>query len=157
MKSNLLIALLLLASGCEILEEDLSRDRVSVLAPADEVVLGAGNVMFRWQKLPHAVGYEFRAVSPSFDRAERIVADTVIRADSLGRSFGCALLLEAGDYQWSVTAFNGGYASRTEVRSLRIESSAPEMIGLPPNAEFPATVEFSATDEMPHGVTLLVR
>lgn len=126
MKAKVLIALSLLASvGCEVLEEDISGTEVSVVAPADRVVLPAGEVAFRWRRLQYASGYEFRAVCPTFENAGHIVADTVIYADSLGRGYGCSLTLEEGDYEWSVTAFNGGYASRTVIRSLRV-GSAPE-------------------------------
>lgn len=68
----------------------------------------------------YAAGYEFTVVSPSFSAAERVVADTVIWADTLARSYGFRADLAAGAYEWSVTGFNGGYRTRTEVRSLTV-------------------------------------
>lgn len=51
-------------------------------------------------------------------------SDTVIYADSLARSYGCRVELTAGEYEWSVTGFNGGYRTRTEVRSLTVTAPA---------------------------------
>lgn len=109
MKKLLPLLFLLLSVGCEVLEEDISHDRVPVVAPADKVSVAAGTVDFRWAAVEYATGYEFTAVSPSFAAAGRVVADTVIRADTLARRFGCRLSLPVGEYEWCVTGFNGGY------------------------------------------------
>ena len=90
MKKLLPLLFLLLSVGCEVLEEDISHDRVPVVAPADKVSVAAGTVDFRWAAVEYATGYEFTAVSPSFAAAGRVVADTVIRADTLALSAaGC--------------------------------------------------------------------
>lgn len=120
MKTLLLLSFLLLAAGCEVLEEDISNKKVPVIAPADRVSTAAGTVDFRWAAVEYAVGYEFTVVSPSFSAAGRVVADTVIYADTLARRFGCRLTLAEGEYEWSVAGFNGGYRTRTEVRSLSV-------------------------------------
>lgn len=124
MKKLFPLLLALLAIGCEVLEEDISDRQVRITAPADRVSIASGVVGFRWAATQYAAGYEFRLVAPSFAAAGRIVADTVIRADSLARSYGCRIELAAGEYEWSVTGFNGGYRTRTEVRSLTV--TAPE-------------------------------
>ena len=116
MKKLLPLLFLLLSVGCEVLEEDISHDRVPVVAPADKVSVAAGAVDFRWAAVEYATGYEFTAVSPSFAAAGRVVADTVIRADTLG----CRLSLPAGEYEWCVTGFNGGYKTPGEIRSLTV-------------------------------------
>lgn len=55
------------------------------------------------------------------------MADTVIYADSLSRSYGCRVELTAGEYEWSITGFNSGYKTRTGVRSLTVvDSENPE-------------------------------
>lgn len=123
MKRLLPLLLALLTAGCEVLEEDISGREVRIAAPADNVTVTPGVVAFRWQAVDHAAGYEFTVVAPSFAAAERIVADTVLRADSLARSYGCRVDLAEGEYQWSVRAFNGGYTTRTEVRSLTVVAS----------------------------------
>lgn len=123
MKRLLPLLLALLTAGCEVLEEDISGREVRIVAPADNVTVTPGVVAFRWQAVDHAAGYEFTLVAPSFAAAGRIVADTVIRADTLARNYGCRVELEAGEYQWSVRGFNGGYTTRTEVRSLTVVAS----------------------------------
>lgn len=120
MKKLLPLLSLLLAVGCEVLEEDISHKEVPVVAPADKVTAKAGSIGFRWEAVAYAVGYEFTVVSPSFAAAARVVADTVIYADTLDRRFGCRLTLGEGEYEWSVAGFNGGYKTRREVRRLTI-------------------------------------
>ncbi|WP_418678428.1 hypothetical protein [Alistipes finegoldii] len=120
MKTLTIFFLMLLAAGCELLEEDISDKKVPVIAPADRVSTAAGTVDFRWAAVEYAAGYEFTVVSPSFSAAGRVVADTVIYADTLVRRFGCRLTLAEGEYEWSVAGFNGGYRTRAEVRSLTV-------------------------------------
>lgn len=139
MKKLLPLLFVLLTAGCEVLEEDISGREVSVLAPADGVSVVAGKVDFRWLATACAAGYEFTVVAPSFAAAERIVADTVLRADTLARSYGCRVDLAAGEYEWSVRGFNGGYTTRTETRALTVIAAET-----PDEPETPATPESPA-------------
>lgn len=120
MQKLLLILFVFLIAGCEVLEEDISGKKVRIIAPADRVSVTAGQVDFRWLAVEYAVGYEFTVVTPSFAAAERVMVDTVILSDTLGRRFGCRLLLSEGDYEWSVRGFNSGYTTRSEVRRLTV-------------------------------------
>lgn len=130
MKQLFLFSILLLfAVSCEILEEDISGRRVAVIAPTDGAAVPAGEIRFRWQAVDGAAGYALRVVSPSFADAARLIADTLVTADTLGaaRSYGCRLMLEAGNYEWMVSAFNSGYETRSETLRLTIaEEPAPE-------------------------------
>ena len=59
----------------------------------------------------------------------RIVADTLLAADTLGlaRSYGCRLRLEAGRYEWTVAAFNSGYETSSPALRLTVaEEPVPE-------------------------------
>lgn len=121
--------LLLFAVSCEILEEDISGRRVAVIAPTDGAAVPAGEIRFRWQAVDGAAGYALRVVSPSFADAARLIADTLVTADTLGaaRSYGCRLRLDVGQYEWTVSAFNSGYETRSETLRLTIaEEPAPE-------------------------------
>ncbi|WP_295940250.1 hypothetical protein [uncultured Alistipes sp.] len=120
MKHLLFILCLLLTAGCEVLEEDISRKTVPIVAPVDKVSVQAGNVDFRWLAVEYAAGYELTVVAPSFAAAGRVVIDTVIYADTLDRRFGCRVALTQGEYEWSVTGFNGGYKTRTVERRLTV-------------------------------------
>lgn len=136
MKKLLPLLFVLLTAGCEVLEEDISGKEVRIVAPADRVCVTAGTVDFRWQAVDHAAGYEFTVVAPSFAAAGRVVADTVIYADTLARSYGCRVNLAEDEYQWSVRAFNGGYTTRTEVRTLTVVAAeSPEDPATPKSPE----------------------
>ena len=118
--------LLLSCIACDILEEDISKDRVWIIAPTDKSLTEAGLVQFRWQGVEYATGYEFTLVSPSFEEADRLVADTVIFADSLARSYGFKATLRAGRYQWRVRAFNSGYNCVSEINTLNVVNGEAE-------------------------------
>lgn len=127
----LLFMWLLLAASCEILEEDISRQEVNVVAPADNITVEAGRVDFRWLAMERISGYEFTLVGPSFSAAERVVVDTVIYADTLDRRFGCRVMLDEGKYEWSVSGFNAGYKTCTQIRSLHVIAPAtPEVFDI---------------------------
>ena len=100
--------LLLSAVACGVLEEDISGDRIWIVGPAERAEVPAGAVEFRWKAVPYAAEYELTLMSPSFGEG-RIVADTVLRVDTLGsRSYGCRMELGGGEYEWRVAAFNPG-------------------------------------------------
>lgn len=127
----LFFPILFLTVSCEILEEDISGCAVTTIAPVDNAEVPAGNVMFRWQVVDHATGYELCVVTEG-----RIVADTLLRADTLdlARSYGCRLQLEEGRYEWTVTAFNSGYETRSTTLCLTV-AEEPEKSDNPKPAE----------------------
>ena len=128
MKRRLLIllALGLTAIGCEILDEDISGARIRVLAPVAGAEVPEGTVVFTWEALDNASGYVFTLVSPSFDAAGQVVADTVIYADTLARHFGCRAVLAPGPYEWRIQGFNSGYESRSRQLSLTVTAVQTE-------------------------------
>lgn len=129
--------LLSLCAACDILEEDLSGRSVHVMAPTNGAELLPGDVTFCWEAVKGASGYALRVVSPSFAEADRIVADTLLRTDTLGtaRSCGCRVRLEAGDYEWSVEAYNGAYATQPCLLRLSVVETPPAEE--PPTPETP--------------------
>ena len=116
--------LLFLMVSCEIIEEDISGRAVTTIAPADDAEVPAGETLFRWRAVDRATGYELCVATEG-----RIVADTLLAADTLGlaRSYGCRLRLEAGRYEWTVAAFNSGYeTSSPALRLTAAEEPVPE-------------------------------
>ncbi len=111
MNRILLPLILLPLAGCEILEEDITNRLIEITAPTDGARVAAGDVCFAWRGVEHASGYEFTIVSPSFEHAERIAADTVIYADSMSRNVRCTLSLDRGEYRWRVVPFNSAYTA----------------------------------------------
>ncbi len=71
--------LLFLMVSCEIIEEDISGRAVTTIAPANDAEVPAGSVMFRWRAVDRATGYELCVATEG-----RIVADTLLAADTLG-------------------------------------------------------------------------
>ena len=116
----IIICPLLLAACDDFFETDISKRNVDIIAPTNGVRVTAGDIAFRWYAVERATGYRFTLVEPSFDSAARILADTLIAADSVARTYGCRLNMDAGEYEWSVEAFNTAYASRTTVFSLTV-------------------------------------
>jgi len=118
-------ALLLAGTACEIVEEDISGRCVEIVGPAAGATVPAGETLFRWRAVERAAGYELCVTTEG-----RIVADTLLAADTLGlaRSCGCRLRLEAGRYEWTVAAFNSGYETRSATLHLTVaEEPEPEM------------------------------
>ena len=116
--------LLFLTVSCEIIEEDISGRAVTTIAPADDAEVPAGETLFRWRAVDRATGYELCVATEG-----RIVADTLLAADTLGlaRSYGCRLRLEAGRYEWTVAAFNSGYETSSPALRLTVaEEPVPE-------------------------------
>lgn len=116
--------LLFLMVSCEIIEEDISGRAVTTIAPADDAEVPAGETLFRWRAVDRATGYELCVATEG-----RIVADTLLAADTLGlaRSYGCRLRLEAGRYEWTVAAFNSGYETSSPALRLTVaEEPVPE-------------------------------
>lgn len=123
MKNSLLFlyTALCLSAGCDdIIDPNISKDKVHIIAPCNQAVLPDGRVIFRWEALEDADGYLFTIVSPSFEQASRIVIDTMIFADSVAMHYGCALTLDSGDYQWGIEAFNFAYRTKQQIYDLAV-------------------------------------
>ena len=120
MNRILLPLMLLPLAGCEILEEDITNRQIEITAPTDGARVAAGDVCFAWRGVVHASGYEFTIVSPSFEHAERIAADTVIYADSMSRNVRCTLSLDRGEYRWRVVPFNSAYTGTPITATLHV-------------------------------------
>ena len=110
--------LLLSAVACGVLEEDISGDRIWIVGPAERAEVPAGAVEFRWKAVPYAAEYELTLMSPTLG----------------SRSYGCRMELGGGEYEWRVAAFNPGYATYSEVRTLTVQSvgtssDGPEQTG----------------------------
>lgn len=116
----LAVCTFVLVVACDILEKDISADRVRIIGPADQAEVKSGTVLFRWEALDGAAGYGLTIASASFTMGN-IVADTIIYADTLGiQRLGCNIKLEAGKYEWSLKAFNSTYETQNEVRCLNV-------------------------------------
>ena len=105
----------------DIFEQELDRARIEVVAPKDGTSIPSGEVTFLWRPLPGARTYRVTVVSPGFDQASRVWADTTLRVDSLHAADRFTLRLDEGDYQWSLSAANGAYRTPEQVYTLRVD------------------------------------
>lgn len=116
-----LLSIWLLVGCNDIFEKDISRMRVTVIAPADNTQTTPGAITFLWHPLPDVDAYQLTVVYPTFESASRVVADTLVD----GRRF--TLDLGAGDYQWSIQPLNFGYHAERSVYNLKINTQDPEL------------------------------
>lgn len=99
----------LLITGCaELMEKDLSKQTVRLVAPSDGVVAADSTRMtFAWDSLDGAIRYRLQVVSPSFDSIVRLYADTTLN----GFFFTIPVLSDKGKYQWRIMGSNNSSAT----------------------------------------------
>lgn len=106
MKSKIIrCALLLLCCwGCEdLIEKNLTKQHVRVIAPVDNTKTLPGKVTFLWQPTEGATAYHLTIVSPDFEQATQVICDTVIGTTKY------TIGLNPGNYQWRVLPRNSAY------------------------------------------------
>lgn len=101
----------------EIIPEVLKQNVAVKTFPDLNALILSGETLFRWRAVDRATGYELCVATEG-----RIVADTLLAADTLGlaRSYGCRLTLDAGNYEWTVAAFNSGYETSSPALRLTV-------------------------------------
>ncbi len=116
MKKILMVMLLLtLLIGCEaIFVDNISDDKVEILAPVNGTVMDAGTVTFSWKNIEGADQYQVRIAKPNFLNATQIVADTLVTKTSFSN------VLEAGEYEWMIYGVNSEYQSMEEIYTLTL-------------------------------------
>lgn len=102
----------------EILEEDISSDKVTLLAPGDNLQTGTYAQNFAWQEVVGARTYRLQIGEPSFDSLQTLVLDTVLKVAKYTYS------LAPGKYQWRIVAENAGYQTAQSVRSFEVVPSS---------------------------------
>ena len=117
MKKAILILLVFITFSCEeILEiDDISKEKVILLAPANGVNINNEQVNFSWEAVEEADEYQLQVARPSFEQAIELVADTTLSQRTYAQSF------EIGDYEWRVRALNSGYKSKYSTRKFTVE------------------------------------
>jgi hypothetical protein len=101
----------LLSSCSAIIEPSISKRAVQLEAPYDQYKSNSYTINFWWDQVDDALHYRLQVVTPKFDSAASLVADTLIK----GNKF--SLNLSPGNYQWRVRAENG--SSQTPYTSAR--------------------------------------
>lgn len=119
MKAQFLVIIgiaLVILSGCEdIIEVDnISEDRVKLLAPADDVTSNSTTISFSWEMVEEAENYQLQVVTPSFEQALEIVTDTTSSSTRYSDTYS------EGSFEWRVKALNIAYETEYTTHSFSI-------------------------------------
>jgi len=117
----LLFALPLLAvlAACkDFIEPSLEKSKVLLMAPTDQYESSQYAMGFWWEPVEDALYYRLQIVSPTFEAAGKLIADTLITGKNRFN-----LTLDPGKYQWRVRAENGSSHSVYSTNSFVIHES----------------------------------
>lgn len=116
--SLLCVAVLFCTSCKEFIEPSLSKKKISLLAPSDNIETTSYQQTFWWEKHEDALQYRLQIVSPRFDNIEKLVLDTVVKTDKF------TFTLDPGKYQWRVRAENGSSQTPYATQSFTVFPSS---------------------------------
>lgn len=108
----------LLAACSDIFETDITREELSVLAPADSMLFVGNEVSFFWERVASAGLYHLQVATPSFAEARKIVLDTLLSGNSFSYTFAPAW------YEWRLRAENSGYATNYYYARFQVDTSS---------------------------------
>ncbi|MBK8562386.1 MAG: hypothetical protein IPN76_03330 [Saprospiraceae bacterium] len=115
-----IVGLLIFSACSDFLEEDITKDTVRLLAPADNIRSTQTTLNFLWEELEGATTYRLQVVSPSFDSIANLVLDEEVTEDTKYEA-----TLPPGNYQWTVIGKNFGYeTAQRMVFNLTIETDS---------------------------------
>lgn len=114
----LIVGSLFLLSCNDILEPDITHEKVQLLVPVDSSSISKAEINFRWEELKGASSYRLQLASPSFLKPEQYFNDTVVTNLSL------VIPLQPGNYEWRVQALNAGYKTGFTSRSFQLDSAS---------------------------------
>ncbi|WP_140487087.1 hypothetical protein [Flavobacterium sp. GSA192] len=115
----LLGILLMTVSSCEeiLLETDISKEEVQLIAPANNTNFSSTGVSFTWETVPDATKYRLQIAKPNFESPTQIVLDTIVSKTSFTQQ------LAIGSYEWRVKALNSAYETAYFSRFFSISSN----------------------------------
>ena len=109
-----LLSFLLYTACSDIIEADISKDKVCLVTPLNNIVTNVRVQNFRWRELQDADYYRLVVVSPRFDSILSYAIERDIHATRFDTS------LSPGVYEWTILGVNEGYESDKTIRSLTI-------------------------------------
>lgn len=114
----LLLSNVLLFSCVLVEEPSVEGERVNVIVPRDSLRSEIATQLFYWNEVSGAVDYELQLVSPSFDRIDRFLLDTLVQGDKF------TFTLSPGVYQWRIRAVNFSSSTDFTTHYLFIDSTS---------------------------------
>src|SRR5690606_23040716 len=93
--------------SCEelLFEQDISKEKVILIAPANNTEIEANSVSFNWEAVEGATNYEIQIAIPNFVNATQLALNTVTD-DTFYQ-----VELIVNEYEWRVRAQNSGYST----------------------------------------------
>ncbi len=109
-------AIIFILFSCEevLFEPEISGERVTLIAPANNTEIAGNSVRFNWEPVDGATGYEIQIATPSFANANQLLLNTV--TDSTFYQ----MELVQNEYEWRVRAQNSGYATSYTSARFRV-------------------------------------
>lgn len=111
------ITFLCLVSCTEIMEKDISLKEIVFITPGENCVTTYSSQIFLWEEVEGAMVYDLQIVTPSFNAAELLLADTVLTKARF------EINLFPGKFEWRVRARNGSSASNYYLKTLQVDST----------------------------------
>lgn len=109
---------LFIACTKDFIEKDIKNDKVTIIAPVDNLSTPNNTITFWWDALEGAEKYNLQIVKPSFDSISQLLVDTNITGDKF------VYVFTPGKYQWRIKAINGGGSTVYTTRSLKIDTTS---------------------------------
>ncbi len=110
--------LLFIFNSCDdLIEKNLEKKTLAILAPTEGLVTSNTSMTFWWETLDGANEYNVQVVSPSFQQVQKLWADTTVTGDKF------LMQLIPGNYQWRIRGANGSSATEFITISFVIDST----------------------------------
>jgi len=105
--------------SCEeiLLEDDISKETVHLVAPGDSVQFFSTGITFTWDPIENGTRYRIQIARPDFDNPLQIITDNVTDTTSFTTQ------LNVGRYEWRVQGVNSGYTTPYSTRSFTVISN----------------------------------
>ncbi len=106
--------------SCEeiIMEKDISKNEVVLVAPTNNAQFYSTGVSFTWDVVADATEYQLQIATPNFANPLQIVLDTTIKETNFTQQ------LPIGNYEWRVRAKNSAYSTNYVSRFVTVVSAA---------------------------------
>jgi len=117
---SILILLFLTFISCEeiIIETDISKSEMVLVAPTNNAQFYSTGVSFTWDTVVDATEYQLQIATPNFANPLQIVLDTTIKETNFTQQ------LPIGNYEWRVRAKNSSYSTNYVSRLVSVVSAA---------------------------------
>lgn len=120
----LFLAGLTLLSCEEIIRvDDISGDRVVIIAPVEGAVVAGGQVNLNWEPIGFADRYQVQVAAPDFERAAQVLLDTVTVDTLRSGPHQIGLSLKEGDYEWRVRGANSAYSTGYTTAGFSVDTT----------------------------------